>query len=82
MREVADLYCEINLLHPFREGNGRAQRFFFEEMLFALGYDVLWPEISQQEWVYANVSGVNLDLQPLVDIFSSAMKTRAEFNQY
>ena len=82
VRDVADLYCEINLLHPFREGNGRAQRFFFEEMLFALGYDVLWPEISQQEWVYANVSGVNLDLQPLVDIFSSAMKTRAEFNQY
>jgi len=24
---------------------------------------------------------VNLDLQPLVDIFSRAMKTRAEFNQ-
>lgn len=81
VREVADLYCEINLLHPFREGNGRAQRFFFEEMLFTLGYDVLWPEISQQEWVDANVSGVNLDLQPLVDIFSRAMKSRAEFNE-
>ena len=77
VRDVADLYCEINLLHPFREGNGRAQRFFFEEMLFVLGYDVLWPEISQQEWINANIAGVNLDLQPLVSIFSRAIKLRA-----
>ncbi|WP_286822713.1 Fic/DOC family protein, partial [Idiomarina sp. UBA1919] len=40
IEQIADLFCEINLLHPFREGNGRVQRFFFEEMLFALGYDV------------------------------------------
>lgn len=31
VRDVADLYCEINLLHPFREGNGRAQRFFLKK---------------------------------------------------
>lgn len=24
----ADLFCELNLLHPFREGNGRTLRFF------------------------------------------------------
>lgn len=75
VREVADLYCEINLVHPFREGNGRAQRFFFEEMLFVLGYDVLWPDISQQEWIEANVAGVNLDLDPLIAIFSRAIRS-------
>ncbi|MBY6064565.1 Fic/DOC family protein [Pseudidiomarina sediminum] len=77
VRNVASLYCEINLLHPFREGNGRAQRFFFEEMLFVLGYDVLWPEISQQEWIEANVAGVNLDLRPFVEIFSQAIRLKA-----
>lgn len=70
---IADLFCELNLLHPFREGNGRFQRFFFEEMLFFLGYDVIWPVISQQEWINANVSGVNLDLAPLKTIFSRAV---------
>jgi len=70
---VADLFCEMNLLHPFREGNGRVQRFFFEELLFALGYNVTWPKISRQEWIDANIAGVHLNLEPLKVIFSQAI---------
>ena len=73
IEQIADLFCEINLLHPFREGNGRVQRFFFEEMLFALGYDVTWPLISRQEWIEANIAGVNLDLTLLKNIFNQAI---------
>lgn len=73
VEKVADLFCELNLLHPFREGNGRVLRFFFEEMLFTLGYEVKWPEISQQDWIAANIAGVNLDLEPLKVIFSNAI---------
>lgn len=53
---IADLFCEMNLLHPFREGNGRVQRFFFEELLFALGHDVSWPNMPQKEWADAEGS--------------------------
>ncbi len=70
---VSDLFCELNLLHPFREGNGRVLRFFFEEMLFTLGYGVMWPKISQQDWIDANIAGVNLDLSLLNEIFSEAI---------
>ena len=34
IEKVSDLFCELNMLHPFREGNGRVLRFFFEELLF------------------------------------------------
>jgi cell filamentation protein len=71
--KVADLFCEINLLHPFREGKGRVQRFFFEELLFTLGYDISWPRISQKHWIDANIAGVNLDLSPLEAIFAQAI---------
>ena len=74
--KLADLFCELNLLHPFREGNGRVQRFFFEELLFTLGYEVIWPSISQQQWIDANVAGVNLNLAPLEKIFSEAITSR------
>ncbi|KKO44840.1 cell filamentation protein Fic [Arsukibacterium ikkense] len=70
---MADLYCELNMLHPFRDGNGRAQRFFFEEMAFLLDYEILWPPLLQQDWVKANVAGVNLDLGPLQHIFRQAL---------
>lgn len=73
IEQIASLFCEMNLLHPFREGNGRVQRFFFEEMLFVLGYDLNWPVITQQQWIDANVAGVYLDLEPLKAIFRMAI---------
>jgi len=73
VEKIADMFCELNLIHPFRDGNGRTQRFFFEELLFALGYDLTWPEISQEDWVYANIAGVELDLSPLILIFQKAI---------
>lgn len=33
---LADFYSEINLVHPFREGNGRTQREFFREFILDL----------------------------------------------
>ncbi|MCC5880288.1 MAG: Fic family protein [Idiomarina sp.] len=71
---LADSYCEINLLHPFREGNGRTQRFFYEEVMFALGYELIWPKLPQEQWVEANVSGVHLNLSPLINIFDQALR--------
>lgn len=73
IEQIADLFCEMNLLHPFREGNGRVQRFFFEELLFTLGYEITWPKISRQEWINANIAGVHLNLEPLKVIFSQAI---------
>lgn len=73
IEKVADLFCELNLLHPFREGNGRVLRFFFEEMLYTIGYDVTWPKISQQDWIDANIAGVHLNLGFLKVIFSQAI---------
>lgn len=73
IEKVADIFCELNILHPFREGNGRVLRFFFEEMLYALGYGIRWPKISQQDWIEANIAGVNVNLRPLKNIFTQAI---------
>lgn len=77
VKEIANLFCELNIIHPFREGNGRVQRFFFEELLFVLGYDINWPKISQNAWLEANIAGVHLDLSPLEKIFTEALSARS-----
>jgi cell filamentation protein len=66
---LIDLFCELNIVHPFREGNGRVQRFFFKELVFTLRYEISWPKISKEEWVSATVAGINSDLAPLKNIF-------------
>ena len=74
IEELADIFCELNIIHPFREGNGRTQRFFFEELLFFLDLDIVWPDISKDEWVTANVNGYNGNLELLKQILNNAIR--------
>lgn len=36
--EIVDFYCVTNMLHPFREGNGRTQRAFISQLVKLNGY--------------------------------------------
>ncbi len=46
---------EINVLHPFREGNGRTQRVFFSELARQAGYALDWTQISAQQMINASI---------------------------
>jgi cell filamentation protein len=45
---------EINVLHPFREGNGRTQRVFFNDLARQAGYQLDWSLISPQQMIDAS----------------------------
>jgi cell filamentation protein len=44
---IASLYLEINYLHPFREGNGRTQRIFLNEVASMPQRVIEWRWISR-----------------------------------
>jgi cell filamentation protein len=46
---------EINALHPFREGNGRAQREFINHLAYKNGYRIDWGNITQQDMIQASI---------------------------
>jgi cell filamentation protein len=46
---LADVYAQLNLLHPFREGNGRSQKVFFSAVCKPLGIELAWSEIPVEE---------------------------------
>ena len=73
IEELTDIFCELNIIHPFREGNGRALRFFFEELIFYLGMNINWPDISKEEWIKANILGYHGDLRLLHKILNGAI---------
>ena len=53
--EITDFYHELNMLHPFREGNGRTQRLFFTLLLNRLGYSVSFAECDTDELMMATI---------------------------
>lgn len=73
--KLAEFYCEINVLHPFRDGNGRAQRLLFEHIAMNCGYNLRLTNITEQEWVYANILGYNGDYSAMELIFSKCIET-------
>jgi len=67
--KLAEYYIEFNMIHPFREGNGRVQRLLFEHLALAAGYDLDWNDVNQTEWVQANIDGVDVNYAPMEKIF-------------
>jgi cell filamentation protein len=45
---------EINALHPFREGNGRAQREFINHLAYAKGCFIEWTHIGAEDMIRAS----------------------------
>lgn len=62
---LAHYYCELNVIHPFRDGNGRAQRLLFEVISINAGYLLRWGPIGRAEWLDANIAAYNCRLEPL-----------------
>ncbi|HEY8886209.1 MAG TPA: Fic family protein [Candidatus Microsaccharimonas sp.] len=46
---ITHYYSELNAIHPFREGNGRALRTFLRLLALKYGYDIEWEKMDQQE---------------------------------
>ncbi|EFX92594.1 Fic family protein [Actinobacillus ureae ATCC 25976] len=52
--KLAYYLSEINILHPFREGNGRVQREFIIQLAQKFGYRLHFNGVSQQEMILAS----------------------------
>ena len=42
--------CELNALHPFREGNGCTQRAFLSALAREAGYQLAWERVPPNTW--------------------------------
>ena len=57
---LAFYLCELNMIHPFREGNGRTQRIYIEQLCLNNGrFDIDFTEATKDEMISASVASVN-----------------------
>lgn len=70
---VAELFGDLNMIHPFREGNGRAQRVLFEHIIVNAGFTISWWPVEEAEWIRANIAAVICDYGPLKAVFEKCI---------
>ncbi len=60
-RRLAHYFSEINILHPFREGNGRTQRAFFTLLVVQSDRQIAWERMDPDENIAASIEAYNGD---------------------
>jgi cell filamentation protein len=51
---------ELNMIHPFREGNGRTQRIYIEQLCMNNGcFEIDFTEATKKEMIAASVASAN-----------------------
>jgi cell filamentation protein len=69
---------ELNALHPFREGNGRAQREFISHLAQAQGYYIAWEDAGAAELLAATVKSFHGDIAELAGLIRRNLGTLEE----
>ncbi|MCP3776106.1 Fic family protein [Paenibacillus sp. MZ04-78.2] len=72
-KRVSHYMAEINVLHPFREGNGRAQREFIRQLAVNAGYQLDWSRVDKSLVMQASIRS-KVDTQDLSDVIGHCLE--------
>jgi len=59
VKGLTDILGDVNAAHPFREGNGRTQRAFIDQLAQAHGIKIDWSKSTQAEMRDASIDSIN-----------------------
>lgn len=71
---LAHYLGDVNALHPFRDGNGRAQRAFFAQLAADAGYRLDWQLVDPQANADASIAAMQGDEAPMRNLLDEIAK--------
>ena len=74
VEEITDFYCVTNILHPFREGNGRTQRVFLTQLIRSAGYDINFADMDTELLMIATIQSAQGVTDLLRQIFNDSVQ--------
>jgi len=70
---LAYVMAELNIIHPFRDGNGRSIREFIRLMAKRMGYDLNWGNVDKEELLESSTLSVD-DYRVLIGILEDCVE--------
>lgn len=78
-KRLAYYLSELNVLHPFREGNGRANREFIRQLALKNGYVLNLKQVSSKQILEASVISI-INNEPLEKIIFQCLEEKKNIN--
>ena len=67
---------EVNAIHPFREGNGRIQRAFFEQLAYDAGFTFAWRHLDAARNIATSAAIMRGDAAPMRKMLDELVQER------
>jgi cell filamentation protein len=67
---------EVNAVHPFREGNGRTQRAFFEQLTYDAGFTLGWQHLDATRNIATSAAIMSGDPAPMRKMLGELVQER------
>ncbi|EMU4429953.1 Fic family protein [Neisseria gonorrhoeae] len=72
---------ELNVLHPFHEGNGRTLRLFMTQLAIKNGFQIHWQNISAEQMIQACIQAYHADSSLLARLIIRQFRTIVFFRR-
>ena len=79
------LYADLDVIHPFREGNGRTEREYLRQFMDYVckknnlkEYYLDYSKVNREKYINAVVKADNCQYDDLLEIFSSILKVKSK----
>ena len=71
--KLAYYSAELNVLHPFREGNGRTIREYIRQVALSLGYIMNYRNVTVESYLSASIFSIT-DISKLKEIYNMCLE--------
>lgn len=73
--KLALIHCELNVIHPFREGNGRTLRLFLDLLTMRVEYEAVdFDKIPDEEFIDACRHGMLKNYEPMKQLYLKLLR--------
>ena len=74
-QEAANIIGDVNVVHPFREGNGRAQVLYLQQLGERAGHKIDLTRLERERWIEASIRASQAvpNYDPMRDCIHEAM---------
>jgi cell filamentation protein len=71
---AGEIIGDINYIHPFREGNGRTQLLYLQQLSVVAGHPLRLQRISPDAWIEASRWAHHADYIPMRKVIHAALE--------